>query len=146
MIWILFFACINVTVATAAGPPIGFREFKWGAHPSSKIKKIGSSSDGTAIYFPSSDKKLAPLFGLPIVEEAYQFSNGKFFSGSAWLDGKDNFEKIKAAMTKEFGTPSFANEGIYLWKWKWPGSQIEVHLNYQEKYFRTTITFVNKGI
>ena len=133
-------------IAYAAGQPTGFRNFKWGAPPSGKLKKTASGPDGSTMYVPASGKKLAPLFGLPVTEEAYMFSNGRFYSGIAYIKGNDNFEKMKAILNKEYGKPSFANESSNIWKWKWPGSQIEVHLYYQTKFTTTTVTFVNNGI
>ncbi len=136
----------SAQVAHAAAPPTGFRNFKWGAAPSGKLKKLVDHPDGTTLYVPAAGKQPAPLYGLPVAEEAFMFSNGKFFSGSAWLKGKDTFDKMKATLEKEFGKPAFANESINLWKWKWAGSQVEVHLSYQSQFAKTTVTFVNNGI
>lgn len=133
-------------VAHAADPPTGFRNFKWGASPSGKLKKLVDHPDGTVMYVPTAGKQPTPLYGLPVAEEAFMFSNGKFFSGSAWLKGKDTFDKLKATLEKEFGKPAVANESVNLWKWKWAGSQIEVHLSYQAKFAKATVTFVNNGI
>ncbi len=136
-----------VTIVNATEPPKGFRTFKWGVPPSSALKKLsGPTADGVTIYVPASGKTLQPLFEVQVSEEAYSFSNGKFYSGSAWLDGQGNFEKMKAALIKAYGQPSFVNEGLSLWNWKWPGSQIEVHLSYQKKFSRTTVTFVNNSM
>ena len=138
---------VRVTVIEAAGaPPNGFRSFKWGASPDGGLKKIAGPTDGVTMYAPASGKTLPPLFGLPVSEEAYSFSRGKFYSGSAWFDGRENFTKVKAALFKEFGQPAFANENTSVWKWKWPNSKIEVQLSYQAKFSRTTITFVNNAI
>jgi len=117
---------VRVTVIEAAGaPPNGFRSFKWGASPDGGLKKIAGPTDGVTMYAPAS---------------------GKFYSGSAWFDGRENFTKVKAALFKEFGQPAFANENTSVWKWKWPNSKIEVQLSYQAKFSRTTITFVNNAI
>lgn len=132
--------------AGAVEPPKGFRSITWGSSPSSGLKKMAGPNDGVTMYVPASSKSPPPLFELPIAEEVYSFSKGKFYSGSAWLDGQETFEKMKAVLTKTYGQPSFANERLKLWKWKWPGTQIEVHLSYQTKFSRTTVTFVNNGI
>jgi hypothetical protein len=144
---VLGFLLIVPTVSLAAEPPTGFRDLKWGSSPSASLKKFsGPTSDGITMYVPASGKTPPPLFGTPVAEEAYSFSRGKFYSGSAWFDGQANFEKLKTALVKAYGQPSFANEKMNLWKWKWPRSQIEVHLSYQEKFSRTTVTFVNNAI
>ncbi len=131
--------------AEAGEPPAGFRTFKWGSHPRSGLKKITDTGDGLTMYIPTAAAKL-PLFDLPIAEEDYSFSKGKFYSGDAYLDGEANLQKMKAALTKAFGTPSFVNESLRVWKWKWPKSSVEVHLSYQVKFARTTVTFVNSAI
>ena len=144
LLGLLLFAAIGVS---AAEPPSGFRTFKWGAPPSSALKKFSApTADGVTIYVPASGKTIPPLFEVQVSEEAYLFSKGKFYSGSAWLNGQGKFNKVKAALIKAYGQPSFVNERISLWKWRWSGSQIEVHLSYQEKFSRTTVTFVNNSI
>jgi hypothetical protein len=99
-----------------------------------------SVSNGSEVLASS---RPAPLFGVAVAEEGYFFSNGRLYSAMAWLDGEENFIRIKAALTKAFGRPTFANEQGRLWKWKWSGSPIEVHLYFRG---RTTVTFVNHGI
>jgi len=142
--------------ALAGSPeaPKGFRDLAWGASPSKKLKKpLGSSTGGIAIYQPRPGKRLPPLFKVPVAEEAYSFSKGKFFSASAWLDGKENFEKIEAALIKTYGQASktinnydrrfVTNKRKNLRKWKWPDSPVEVRLTYDEEYSRATVTYVH---
>lgn len=145
---VLFLVLLLATpaISGAAEPPTGFRNFNWGSSPSASLKKISGPSDGITIYVPASGKALAPLFEVPVAEEAYSFSKGKFYSGSAWFDGHGNFEKVKAALVKAYGQPAFINDKLALWKWKWPGKQIEVDLSYQANFARTTVTFVNNAI
>lgn len=134
-------------LANAAEPPKSFRAFTWGSPATGGMKKLsGPTSDGTTLYVPAAGKKLAPLFEIPVAEEAYSFTHGKFYSGSAWLDGRENFDKMKAALTKTFGPSSFSNDRQDLYKWKWPATKIEVHLNYQAKFSRTTVTYLNNAI
>jgi hypothetical protein len=73
--------------------------------------------------------------------------NGRFYSGSAYLDGGEaTLQKLRAALTMKFGQPSFSNASLYVWKWKWPQSRIGVDLYYQVKFGRSTVTFNNDGI
>lgn len=143
-----FVSLCGVSVAaSAAEPPKGFRNTNWGAPPASGLKKLmGPTADGTSMYVPSPGTKLLPFFDIPVAEEAYSYTRGKFFSGSVWLDGQANLEKVKAVLSKEYGPPSFANEQSYLWKWKWPSKKIEVHVYYQSKFSRTTVTYLNNEI
>ena len=145
ILWFLLFAS---AVSGAAEPPNGFRNLKWGSAPSASLKKFSDpTSDGTTMYVPASGKTPLPLFEVPVAEEAHLFSKGKLFSGMAWFDGQGNFEKVKAALFKAYGQPSFANEEINFWKWKWAGKQIEVRLWYQAgKFSRTEVFFVNNAI
>jgi hypothetical protein len=130
----------------ASKPPTGFRNFKWGSPPRGDIKKMGDYDDGLAMYVPTGAKKLDPLFDLPVAEEDYSFSHGKFYSGDAYFDGESKLQMMKAALMKEFGTPSFANESLRVWKWKWPNSAVEIDLSYQANFARTTVTFENSAI
>lgn len=140
------FVVISATFAGSEAPS-EFRTIKWGSKPASGMKRLtGPTSDGTSLYAPSSGKKSLSLYDVPVAEEAYSYTHGKFYSGSAWLDGQPNLEKMKVALTKQFGPPSFANEQAKIWRWKWPVSRIEVTLHYQQKFARTTVTFLNNGI
>jgi len=143
---ILWFLLFTSAVSRAAEPPNGFRNFKWGSAPNASLKKLSNPTADISMYARASGKPPLSLFDVPVAEEAYSFSKGKFFSGEAWFDGQENFEKVKAALFNAYGQPSFANEGMNLWKWKWSGKQIEVQLSYQAKFSRTTVTFVNNAI
>jgi hypothetical protein len=147
---------LNPLIASAAEAPSGFRDLAWGVAPDKKLKKNPVPAAGDiAVYRPRANK-LAPLFKVPVAEEAYSFSQGKFFSASAWLDGRENFEKIRTALIEKFGQPaetinnydrfSVANERRKLWLWKWPESPVEVRLTYSEKFSRATVTYVNLGV
>ena len=133
--------------SSAAEPPDGFRNLKWGSSPNASVKKFsGPTSDGITMYLPASGKAPSPMFKVPVAEEGYSFSNGKFYSGSVWFDGRGNFEKVKSALFATYGRPSFVNERLYLWKWKWLGNKVEVHLSYQPSFSRTTVTIFNDAI
>jgi hypothetical protein len=58
--------------------------------------------------------------------EVYSFLHGKFYQGDAFLDGTPNLENMKAALVNAFRNPSFANENLKIWRWKWPEKQIEI--------------------
>ena len=148
-LYIIVFLCVlfqSVDYAFATEPPKGYRNFKWGAAPSNKIKKTSSNSDGTSLYIPISKNKPSTLFGYPVAEEAYLFTKGKFYSGIAWIDGYGNYVGIKKLFENNYGEPKFANEDKYIYKWKWINNKIEIHLNYNLAQNRATITFINNGI
>jgi hypothetical protein len=144
----VLFACLLVlTVSTKAeGPPTGFRRFKWGSPPTAALKKIMGPTHGVTMYVRFDAKNLAPLFKIPVAEEDYSFSHNKFFQGDAYLDGELNFPRMKAVLIAKFGNPSFVNEALSVWKWRWPVGGVEVHLTYEEKFARSTVTFVDNNI
>ncbi|MDP1718710.1 MAG: hypothetical protein Q8L40_11605 [Burkholderiales bacterium] len=143
----LVIALLVSVQANAFDPPKQYRSLAWGASPNGSLKKFaGPTSDGTTLYAPTPGKKPAPLFDLPVTEENYSFTHGKLYAASAYLDGRANFDKMKAALIKAYGPPSFSNERADLFKWKWPRSKIEVHLYYQAKFSKTTVTYLNNAI
>jgi hypothetical protein len=131
--------------AGAFEPPNGFLGMRWGEPPAQSIKIIGPSGEGTAMYAPNSVKP-TQFLGLQVKEEAYFYNNGRFYSGSVWLEGQENFARMKAALFKKYGYPTFANDKLFLWKWQWPEKKIEVQLNYQAKTARATVSYTNNGI
>ena len=62
------------------------------------------------------------------------------------LTAKRISNKMKAALIQAFGNPSFTNENLKIWKWKWPNKQIEIQLYFQAKFARSTVTFSNSAI
>jgi hypothetical protein len=129
----------------SAPSPTGFRSLSWGDSPTAMLKKTASNPDGSAMYVSSDGTNPGQLFDIPVKEEAFMFSHGRFYGGMAWLDGRDNFEKMKAELVRRYGQPSFVDPRISLWKWKWQDRQIEVSLYYQERFSRTTVSFENNN-
>ena len=129
--------CHRAISAVSSGVHLQMRSLK---------KYSGPTFDGITGYVQVTGKTPSPLFETPVVEELYSFANGKFYSGDAFLDGRDNFAKVKAALYQAYGQPSFVNEKLGIWKWKWQGTKIEVHLSYQTKFSRTWVTFQNYAI
>ena len=137
---------MTTQVVSAADPPKGFRNLKWGDPPPVTLKKFSGPTDGVTMYVPSGGKKPQDLYDVPVAEEAYYFSKAGLYSADAWIDGKENYDKMKRALTKAFGDPAFSNEKSNIYKWKWPNRKIEIQLYYQVKFSRTSVTFSNKGI
>ena len=144
---VIFLFFVAVSVAATGEPPTGFRNFKWGTPPRSSLKKFsGPTDEGLTMYVPLSSKKPGPLFDIPVAEEDYSFVHGKFYQGDAYLDGEPNLQRMKNALVQAFGNPSFTNENLKIWKWKWPKRSIEIQLYYEAKFSRTTVTFSNSAI
>jgi hypothetical protein len=95
------------------------------------------------MYAPRSKKKPPSLFDVPVTKEAYLLTNGKFYSGNAWVAGRHNFRKIASALTLAYGQPSYAGERPNVLKWTWPSSLIEIELSYDLKSSRSTVTYLN---
>jgi hypothetical protein len=137
---------VTVAVAATGEPPTGFRKFKWGTPPRSNLKKFsGPTDEGLTMYVPVS-KKPEPLFDIPVAEEDYSFVHGKFYQADAYIDGEPNLLKMKNALVQTFGNPSFTNDNLKIWKWKWPKKSIEIDLHYQAKFSRSTVTYSNSAI
>jgi len=144
---VIFLFFVAIAVAGTGEPPTGFRNFKWGAPPRNSLKKImGPTDEGLTMYVPLSPKKPDPLFDIPVAEEDYSFVHAKFYQGDAYLDGEPNLQRMKNALVQAFGNLSFTNENLKLWKWKWPNKSIEIQLNYQAKFARTTVTYSNSAV
>jgi hypothetical protein len=143
---VIFLFFVAVAFAAVGEPPTGFRNFKWGTPPRGNLKKFsGPTDEGLTMYVPLS-KKPDPLFNIPVAEEDFSFVHGKFYQGDAYLDGEPNLLKMKNALVQAFGNPSFTNENLKIWKWKWPKKSIEIQLSYQAKFARSTVTFSNSAI
>ncbi len=140
----IMFQLLGPMIAGAADAPNGFRDLTWGASPGKQLNKEPTpyGADIT-MYRPRPGKPLSPLFKVPVAEEVYSFSKGKFFSASVWLDGKESFEKIKSTLIETYGQPSVTDERRNLRIWKWPDSPVEIRLSYNDKYSRATVTYVN---
>lgn len=149
VIAILLILLPGPAVAAPAKTPNGFRQLTWGAPPGKHLKEAPTPpARGMALYQPRPGKPLPPLFGVPVAEEAYTFSQGKFFSASAWIDGSENFKKIKATLIKAYGEPAVTKDrdDNNFRIWKWPDSPVEVRLTYHYKFARATVTYINPAV
>jgi hypothetical protein len=129
--------------AKAQEPPTGFRNFKWGSRSQGNIATTTATSEGVKMYLAENP---LPLFGVPVTREAYLFLGDRFYEGDAYLNGEVNFRQIKRALINSFGPPSFADENLGSWNWEWPGTGIEVHLDYQGRLARSTVIYINRNI
>lgn len=148
IITLVIFVCwANFSIAAIGEPPDGFRTVKWGSAPPNALKKyMGPTSDGTSLYVLAQGKKHQMFFDIPVIDENYAYTNRKFYSGSVYINGQPNLGKMKAALSKEYGQPSFVNEKLKIWAWEWRSRKIKIKLSYQEKFTQTTVTFSNDGI
>jgi hypothetical protein len=144
------------------GAPQGFRSLHWGALPANELAVDPATISGDlSVYRPAPDRKPRPLFGVPVAEEAYSFYKGQFFSGSVWLDGKENFNRAKAALIKNYGEPEKEIAGYDrrattnepprsgfkdMWVWQWPDSPAQVRLSFHAIHQRATVSFINESI
>lgn len=142
--------------------PQGFGTISWGASPGSELQNQSTAITGDiSVYRLATNTRPRPLFGVPVAEEAYTFYKDRFFSGSAWLDGDENFKRIKAALTKRYGEPakqvagydrrSTTNEpqrSAYkdMWVWQWPDSTAQVRLSFHAIHRRATVTYINEAV
>ena len=134
-------------VNISAKPPTGYRNFEWGSPPRAGFRMVMEPTDeGVAFYTVLASKTPESLFDLPVAEEAYTFVYGKFCAGNAFLEGETNFQKMKSTLVNKFGNPTFANENLRTYTWRWPQERIEVSLNIEAKSARSTVTFSNTAL
>ena len=133
--------------AASAAPPVGYRNFTWGAPPNKSLKLFMPSTDeGVTMYVPASSRSPEALFDIPVAEEDYAFIHGRFYQGDAYVVGAPNLAKMKSALVHAFGHPSFTNESLQLWKWDWPTRSIHIQLYFEDRFSRTTVTFSDFAI
>lgn len=125
----------------AAGPPRAFRSFAWGAAPDASLRKYMGSIDGEALYAPNSATRLADLFGVSVASELYHFDRDRFYLGQAFLNGRESFLKMKAALTAAYGKPALRNDLTEVYTWQWDSAKVEVRFYYQPKYATSTVEF-----
>jgi len=117
------------TSAQSTAAPAGFLGYKWGdplraVRTDPFIKVIGPNHEGVTTY---SVKRTDSLLGLPVKEEDYWFSHGRFHEGVACIASSQSLKKAKDALVKAFGPPSFASEQV--WRWHWPQASVTAQLN-----------------
>jgi GYF domain 2 len=124
-------------------PPSGYRGFRWGDAPTGSLKKRHEGSDGNVHYSIQDGAKSGPLFGVPVMDELFFFSKGRFYGAMTFLEGKDNAEIMREELTRRFGRPSFQSSSANLLKWQWKDGPIDIYWMYQEDHERTTVSFAN---
>jgi hypothetical protein len=116
-------------------------------------------SGDTSVYQLASKARPGRLLGVPVVEEAYSFHEHRFFMANAWIDGESNFERVKEALTKQYGEPSGkikdyqkkakiddqSRDYKHTLVWRWPDSSAEVRLSYRAARERATVTFIDEA-
>jgi hypothetical protein len=139
---------VNILSLSATdSPPTGLRNIAWGTPPSNELKKMSEETDdGLSMFVPADTETLLPIFDLIPAEEAYSFEHHKFYEGHVWFDGEASYIKLKAALKSTFGQPSFENENLNISKWTFPGSGVEIHLQYQASHQKSTLRFTNNEI
>ena len=124
-------AALPVASSTRSNPaPAGFISYKWGdslptLHTAAFTKILGPNHEGLTTY---SVKRTGSLLGLPVKEENYWFSQGRFYEGVAWVASNQSLKAARDALVKVLGPPSFSSERLQLWKWNWPQSGVTAQL------------------
>ncbi len=145
----LYLASLLMHKLDEAGVPVrncpeGFRHLVWGnPAPKSGLKMV-ADNDGVQMFIPDPPSIPEPLFGIPIAEESFSFSYGRFYKGDLWFDGKANFKRMRAALTEHYGPAQEFLPKVSLWKWKWTEDDVEVRLYYNKT--RSTLTLLNTSL
>ena len=98
-------------------------------------------ADGATLYSLNNAALPANLFGVPVASELYHFDRGRFCLGQAFLDGRENFMKMKVALTAAYGKPGLRNDLTEVYRWQWESAKIEVALTYEAWYAKGTVEF-----
>src|SRR5215475_501700 len=96
-------ASYSIVLAADGPSPPDFRGFKWGTTPTKSMQKVGGPHGPERLsVWKNPSKILKPYFDLPVVEEGFLFQDGRMYGGELFVDGNENFSKLKAALIKQF--------------------------------------------
>lgn len=137
------------------GPPEAFRSIKWGSPLPSKEKLQKSVLKGCASIveqkrFTASAScshmhidrdsmdlyaqrvNVPPIFGVPVSEQLLTWSGRKFWSGTIYIHGfkEADLAKLRAALTAEYGPPTFSDDKVHLSRWTWADKKIDISLHF----------------
>ncbi|PIP69482.1 MAG: hypothetical protein COW90_10465 [Nitrospirae bacterium CG22_combo_CG10-13_8_21_14_all_44_11] len=127
--------CLLISSAQAIEKePIGFRSLEWGNAPDSKTSPFELCYD----KYISSREKLGGqndmwLGAAPLTRMGYCFMNGKeFFQVYIHTESRD-FDELKAAVFKQYGTPTITDisglseySKVQIYKWLWKNVRVEL--------------------
>ena len=133
---------LQSTVEIPISPaPTNFAGKRWRSRPTPDLKVfMPTTQDGLSLFVPRHKPK--PFEGLPVSEEDFQFDHQKLYGGDIYIDGGEKNEKLaKDTIVRIYGPPTFVNEDLHIYRWKWLKERVEVALSYQEKHGRTTLAY-----
>lgn len=112
-----------------AAPPSGVRGLRWGSSVPKGWKQVSTTTrDGISTF--SNPNPAAPWEGIEIRSEALQFEYGKLYSGLLFFTGESTLERLRTALVRLYGKPTFSNPAMPLYKWHWPRAKITIMLSF----------------
>lgn len=130
-------------VAEPTSPaPTGVGDLKWGGRRPSTVKPVIA---GGPLFVPP---KAGSYLGIAAREQDYEFEAGRLRGGHYYLDGPQNFDALKAAMSSAYGPPSWRELGQvshgYGWEWKEKGVSVEARYDLAKE--TTTVTLQRSSL
>lgn len=116
-------------LAASGDAPKGFRDRVWGSQSTLGLKLHARNSNKISTYTLPADQRPQPIFGVPIREEIYSYSDGRMFNGIAYFSGQDSLLTLRDALINAYGKPDVANDEQQLWRWQWPRNSVQIILH-----------------
>jgi len=137
------------------GPPDAFRGVKWNSTlPSDQKlqtmvlagcaaiivqKNLTDTPPCSHMHIDTDDidlftqrQSVPPIFGVPVSEQVFEWSNQKFWMGEVFIYDyhADDLAKLRDALVNRYGKPTFANEQVHMTRWAWPSKKLEIVLTF----------------
>ncbi len=128
--------CLDKLLTAA---PDGVMGLRWGSRPTAALTPYAPPTNGLALYLAKAGAP--PLEGVPVKEADFRFDHGRLYAGDIFIDGQDNRDAVKVALTKKYGTPLQADDQAHRYQWGWPDRHVTIEMSFQEKPGRTQVTF-----
>lgn len=112
-------------------PPTGAHGLRWGAAVPKGWKQVSTTTkDGLSTF---SNPEPAPSWeGIEVRGEALQFEHGKLYSGLLFFSGEPTLERLRTALVRIYGKPTFVNAAMPLYKWHWPTAKTTIILSFSK--------------
>lgn len=116
--------------------PSEFLGVAWRSRPPHVLKPL----DATRSVWVFHDKPPETYLGVPITKAWYEAEEGRIVGGSATAKGLPAYEKLRAALTAKFGSPTSTSEdGQRLYRWEWQNPSGLVQLTFDSTHDQASV-------
>jgi tetratricopeptide (TPR) repeat protein len=97
---------------------------------SAPCSRMHISTDNMEVF--AQRQNVPPIFDVPVSEQAFTWSEGKFWMGEVYIYDytESDLAKLNAALINQYGQPTFKNEQVHLTKWTWPNEKLAIILSF----------------